>query len=130
MTIQERAEQAAQLKMTAKRNCAQAVTAVLADQTGMEEEQLRLASAGFAVGMGTLEATCGSLVGAVIAAGYATKGEGSVRMAKRILLDFKERCGAVTCRDLKEETDGKPLCPCEDCVRNAVLAYGKVMGLE
>ena len=25
--------------------------------------------------------------------------------------------------------DGKPLCPCEDCVRNAVMIYGEIMGL-
>ena len=129
MTIQERADKAATMKMTAQANCAQAVSMVLADQVDMTEEQLKLAAAGFAVGMGTLEATCGSLVGAVIVAGIKSEGQGSVRLAKKILLSFKERCGAVTCRDLKEEKDGAPLCPCEDCVRNAVLAYGDVMGV-
>ena len=43
---------------------------------------------------------------------------------------FKEKCGAVTCQDLKRMTDGRPLCPCEECVRNAVLVYGEVMGLQ
>ena len=27
-------------------------------------------------------------------------------------------------------TDGKPLCPCEECVRNAVMIYGEIMGLK
>ena len=43
---------------------------------------------------------------------------------------FKEKCGAVTCRDLKQMTDGRPLCPCAECVRSAVLVYGEAMGLE
>ena len=33
-------------------------------------------------------------------------------------------------RDLKGLTTGKELCSCADCVKNAVLAYGEVMGLE
>ena len=30
----------------------------------------------------------------------------------------------------KAVKDGKVVCPCEECVRNAVLIYGEVMGLE
>ena len=29
----------------------------------------------------------------------------------------------MTCRDLKGIGTGKVLCPCDDCVRNAVRAY-------
>ena len=46
-----------------------------------------------------------------------------------MLETFRDRCGATRCKDLKAITDGKPLCPCEECVRNAVLIYGDVMGL-
>ena len=42
---------------------------------------------------------------------------------------FCERCGAIKCKDLKTITNGKPLCPCEECVRNAVMIYGEVMGI-
>ena len=57
-----------------------------------------------------------------------TEGAGTLRYTRRLLNSFKEKCGAVTCKDLKSlQEDGKPLCPCEDCVRNAVLAYGEIM---
>ena len=129
MTIEERAEQAVALKNSAGYNCAQAVAEALADQTGLPEEQLYSITSGFGLGMGTMQATCGALVGAGVAAGLNRKGEGTVASAKQILTEFKAMCGAVTCGDLKHKTDGKVLCSCDDCVRNAVRAYGKVMGL-
>ena len=58
MTIAERADKAVQLKMFGGYNCSQAVTAALADQTGVSEEQLKSVAAGFCAGMGNLEATC------------------------------------------------------------------------
>lgn len=95
MTLSERAEKAVALKNSGQYNCSQAVTAALADQAGLSEEQLKQISAGFCAGMGNMETTC----------------------------------GALKCKDLKAVTNGKPLCPCEDCVRNAVMIYGEVMGL-
>ena len=50
-------------------------------------------------------------------------------VTKQIQEEFGRRCGAIKCRDLKAITDGKPLCPCEECVRNAVLIYGEKLGL-
>ncbi len=128
MNIEERAEKAAKLKMSGY-NCCQAVAAALADETNLSEDDLMKLSAGFAVGMGTMEATCGALVGANIIAGLRTEGQGTVRQSAGILRNFKERCGATVCKDLKAMTDGKPLCPCEDCCRNAVRAYGEVFNL-
>ena len=32
-----------------------------------------------------------------------------------------ERCGAERCADLKGRDTGVMLCPCDDCVRNAVI---------
>ena len=66
MNILERAEKAAELKKNGVCNCAQAVASVLADQTDLSEEELMKINAGFAVGMGNMEATCGALIGAVI----------------------------------------------------------------
>ena len=129
MTIEERAEQAVALKNRSGYNCAQAVAEVLADQTGLTEEQLYSITSGFGLGMGTMQATCGALVGAGVAAGLKMKGMGTVSCTKQILTEFKSMCGAVTCGDLKSKTDGKVLCSCDDCVRNAVKAYGKVMGI-
>ena len=129
MTLEERAEKAVELKNSGKYNCAQAVTAALADQTGLTEEQLKQVSAGFCAGMGNLEATCGALIGAGMIAGLKTEGKGTLGVTKQIQEEFGKRCGALKCKDLKTVTDGKPLCPCEDCVRNAVMIYGEIMGL-
>ena len=127
MTIQERAEKAVQLKEGGQYNCSQAVTCVLADQTNMTEDQLKQISAGFCAGMGNMAATCGALIGVGMIAGMKTEGKGTLKKVRRMQEMFRERCGAITCMDLKKLTDGKPLCPCGECVRNAVLIYGEVM---
>ncbi len=129
MTLNERAERAVELKNSGMYNCAQAVTAALSDQTDLAEEQLKQISAGFCAGMGNLEATCGALIGAGMIAGLKTEGRGTLGVTRQIQEEFGRRCGAIKCKDLKAVTDGKPLCPCEDCVRNAVMVYGEIMGL-
>ncbi len=129
MTLNERAEKAVELKHSGKYNCAQSVTAALADQTDLSEEQLKQISAGFCAGMGNLEATCGALIGAGMIAGLKTEGKGTLGVTRQIQEEFARRCGALKCKDLKAVTDGKPLCPCEECVRNAVQIYGEVLGV-
>ena len=130
MNLNERAELAVRLKTSGGYNCSQAVTAALADQTGLGEDMLKQVSAGFCAGMGNMEATCGALIGAGMIAGLKTQGKGTLKATRQIQEAFRETCGAIRCKDLKAMTDGKPLCPCEECVRNAVLIYGRVMGLE
>ena len=130
MTLDERAEKAVELKISGGYNCCQAVTAALADQTGLSGEQLRQVSAGFCVGMGNLEATCGALIWAGMIAGLRTEGKGTLKLARQMQETFRGRFGSITCKELKAVTDGKPLCPCEECVRNAVLIYGETMGLQ
>ncbi len=129
MTLSERAEKAVQLKNSGMYNCAQAVTVSLADETDLSEEQLKQISAGFCAGMGNMEATCGALIGAGMVAGLKTEGKGTLGVTRQIQEEFGKRCGAIKCRDLKAVTDGKPLCPCEECVRNAVMIYGEILGL-
>ena len=126
MTIQERADAAANLKATGQCNCCQAVTKVLADLTDTDEETLQKMSAGFAAGMGCMEATCGALIGANMILSLRTKGQGTVRLGRELLAKFRQKCGAVTCKDLKGAESGKVLCECPDCVRNAVLALGEL----
>ncbi|MCR4897003.1 MAG: C-GCAxxG-C-C family protein [Lachnospiraceae bacterium] len=130
MTLEERAEKAVALKVSGGYNCSQAVTAALADQTSLTEEQLKSLAAGFCAGMGNLQATCGAIIGAGMVAGMATEGKGTLPVARKIQETFRDRCGAIKCGDLKAMTDGKPLCPCDECVRNAVMIYGEVMGLK
>lgn len=126
MTIEERAARAVDLK--AGCNCAQAVVLSYADKLPLEEETLKKLAAGYGGGMGCMEGTCGALVGAVMVAGMLTDGQGTGRYAREILLGFRERCGATICKDLKGVETGKVLCPCTECVRNAVLAAGAALG--
>ena len=129
MTLSERAEKAVELKTSGQYNCAQSVTVALSDQTKLSEEELRQISAGFCAGMGNLEATCGALIGAGMIAGLKTEGKGTLGVTKKIQEEFGRRCGSIKCTELKTISDGKPLCPCEECVRNAVLIYGEQFGL-
>ena len=128
MTIEERANQAAQWKATGIYNCAQAVTQAFADQIPVEAETLKKLGAGYAAGMGCMESTCGALIGAVMVAGIATDGRGTPRVSKELVQTFKEKCGATICKDLKGVETGTVLCPCPECVRNAVLALDEVLG--
>ncbi len=128
MTIEERAARAVELK--AGCNCAQAVALAFADVLPLDEATLMKLAAGYGAGMGCMEATCGALVGAVMAAGLMTDGQGTGRMARATLAGFQDRCGATICKDLKGIATGTVLCPCTECVRNAVLAAGEALGLE
>lgn len=125
----ERAALAADIKTSGRGNCVQAVAAALADQTALTEETLRNLTAGFCAGMGTMDATCGALISAGMIAGAVTNGQGTLRCTRSILERFQALSGAVSCRDLKTGAGGRPLCPCEDCVKNAVLAYCEVMNI-
>ena len=69
-----------------------------------------------------------ALVGAVLVEGLLTDGQATGRYAKATLTRFRERCGATVCKDLKGVETGKVLCPCNECVRSAVLAAGEALG--
>ena len=128
MTTEERAELGAELKK--KCNCCQAVLLALADQTGLSEEQLMKLGSGFGSGMGNMEGTCGALVGAGMAAGFKIGQKSTTPYTRQISESFRDRCGAVLCKDLKGRDTGKVLCACDECVRNAVLAYGQIVGTD
>ncbi len=130
MTMKERAELAAGWKRDGVRICCQSVTLALADQCDLTEEQLRCLSSGFAVGMGDPDGTCGSLVGACMIAGLRCRGDRALRYTRQIAQTFRELSGAVSCGDLKGRDTGVVLSPCDQCVRNAILAYAQVMGEE
>ena len=130
MTIEERAAKAADLKTAGACNCSQAVVKVFEDKLSLDDETLMKLTAGYAAGMGCLEATCGALIGAVMTAGILTAGAGTPLYSKEILAKFQQKCGATICRELKGVGTGKVLCECPECVRNAVLALGEVMWIE
>ena len=94
--MESRVEQAAERKMCGY-NCAQAVMCTYCDLAGFDEETAKNLTQGFAVGMGgSMEATCGALIGAV-------KGQNTT----------------VICKELKGITDGVVKRECIDCVRDA-----------
>ena len=70
-----------------------------------------------------------AILGAGMIAGLATGGNRTVQYTKQLSRLFRDKCGAITCMDLKGVKTGEVLCPCPECIRNAVMAYGEVMGL-
>ena len=128
MNIEERAAQAAAWKAAGQCNCAQAVLKAFEDKLPVDTDTLMKLGVGYAAGMGCMESTCGALIGAVMVAGVVTNGKGTPRISKELLQSFQEKCGATICKDLKGVETGAPLCPCPECVRNAVLALGEVLG--
>ena len=130
MTLQERADLAANLKATGQCNCTQSVLKVFEDVIDISPEGLSKLASGFAAGMGCMESTCGALIGAVMTAGMITGGAGTPRYSKEIVAQFNDKCGATICKDLKGINTGKVLCECPDCVRNAVLSLGETLNLK
>ena len=123
MTPEQRGEKAATLKKSGSANCCQSVLLAYADVLGKDEDALRRLGAGFAVGMGSMEATCGALIGAGMVAGIRLgPGPAAVQASRKILASFQAKCGATICKDLKGRDTGKVLCECPECCRNAVFA--------
>ena len=122
MTEEETKEKAVLYKHSGY-NCAQAVVKALGEEHGFEIDDAVTMTSGFAGGMGTMEATCGALIGANVMAGLKTGGTGTLSVARKLVSGFKERCGALLCRDLKGVETGSVLCGCDDCIRNAIAVF-------
>ena len=74
----------------------------------------------FGAGMGTMEGTCGALVGAGIVLGMATKDRAAARKGMRqIMIQFLQRNGATQCKLLKGVGTGVVLRECTGCVADA-----------
>ncbi len=103
------------------KNCAQAVLLAFKDELDMTEEELLKLGAGFGVGFGSMEATCGALIAANMILGL--KSDGSpllMKESKKMLYEFNDKCKATICKELKGRDTGIVLTPCDDCVRCAV----------
>lgn len=124
MTIEERAEKAVEYKHNGH-NCAQSVVAACEDLVDADPETMQQMTSGYAGGMGCMESTCGALNGAVMIAGLMKQGKGTPITAAKMLKSFEQRSGATICKDLKGISTGKVLCPCDDCVRNAIYCLGE-----
>lgn len=102
-------------------NCAQSVLMAYKDELNLSEEELRKLGSGFGLGMGGMEATCGSLCGAMMIAGLKNDtGIPMRKIAKEMVQQFRSEAGAVSCEDLKGVKTHRMLCACDDCVRYAV----------
>ena len=126
MTKENIAEKAVEYKHNGY-NCAQAVVKALTEAEGIKADNILLQTAGFAVGMGTMETTCGALIGANMIVGIKTEGKGTIMKSKEFYNQFVDRCGASICKDLKGRDTGEVLCECDQCIRNAIAAYECVM---
>ena len=125
MTTAERQDYAAKLKR--EMNCCQAVVRAFADTVSLDEATLTSLAAGFGSGMGTMEGSCGALVGAVMVSSLVSPDGAAMKNSRAIMPRFRELCGATICSDLKGIDTGKVLCSCENCVRNAVRAAGEAL---
>ncbi len=123
--MSERQERAVKLKQQtgdAHYNCCQAVACVFADEVGLASDTLRKLGAGFGLGMGNMEATCGALCGAQMILGLKKYQSSPIRNdAAELQKKFTAKCGASICKIIKgQNPEKKVLCSCDDCVSNAV----------
>ena len=93
------------------------------EQAGLDEETVKNLTQGFAVGMGgSMEATCGAIIGAVNVLGMINKNpQKTMQSARRIIGRFKEQNGTVICKELKGIADGVVRRECIDCVKDAAV---------
>ena len=110
-------------------NCAQAVSCVFCDKTGLDEETMFRITEGMGLGMGGMEGTCGAIGAASILSGLRNSSARldnpdskkiSYQVSKQCLWDFKEQNGSVICKDLKGIETGTVLRSCNDCIADAV----------
>ncbi len=112
-----------------RHNCCQSVLMTFADQVDADPSVLFSISQPMGGGVGaSMQGMCGALLGAVMLAGLKYS-DGAreqtatapqvMRLTKEMVEAFRERTGALLCKDLKGLETGKVLCPCPDCIRIA-----------
>lgn len=118
--MESRVEEAAAKKMCGY-NCAQAVACTYCDLAGIDEDTMKNITQGFAVGMGgSMEGTCGALIGATCVLGLINRNpQKTMKETRNMVQAFKEQNGTVVCKELKGIVDGKVRRECIDCVRDA-----------
>ncbi len=110
-------------------SCSQAVAVACADLVDVPKETLFKATEGFGFGMGTMDGVCGALTGGLLIAGLKNstgnldnpKSKSStMKISKAMMTGFREKSGAIICRELKGVDTGKMLCSCPDCIKHGV----------
>ena len=119
-------------------NCCQAVLLTFCDELGVDPVTAFKIGEGFGLGMGGMENTCGALSGAIMLAGLKNSDgdldhprtkAGTYRISRELTEAFKEKTGALVCRDLKGIDTGKGLCSCPKCIDSAVQIVEEILGL-
>ena len=117
---ESRIEEARARKASGKYNCAQAVACTYCDLAGMSQEQISAVTAGFGVGMGNMQGTCGALVGTGVIIGLKTADRiQAMKAMKRVMDKFQARNSSTICCALKGIGTGRKLRDCNDCVADA-----------
>ena len=110
-------------------SCSQSVAVACADLVDVPKEILFKATEGFGAGMGTMDGVCGALTGGLLIAGLKNSTgnlvmpkskAATMKISKAMLIGFREKCGAIICRELKGIDTGKMLCSCPDCIKHGV----------
>ncbi len=107
-------------KRSGRYNCAQAVACAYADEVGMEHATLEKLAAAFGTGMGSMEATCGALIGAGLIVGAVSSDRlSAMKNMRGIVSAFQAKNGATVCKLLKGVESGVPLRGCDGCVEDS-----------
>lgn len=110
-------------------SCSQSVAVACADLVDVPKEILFRAAEGFGAGMGTGDGVCGALTGGLLIAGLKNSSgnldnprskSATMKISRAMLTTFRDKCGAIICRELKGTDTGKMLCSCPDCIKHGV----------
>ena len=113
-----RVEKAVELKNSGS-NCTQSILLAYQDLVNLTEEQLTRLGSYFQFGMGNATSTCGGLLGAALVLGALQEPGNKMAAAKALNEEFKQKAGALICKELKGLDTGICLCPCSKCVEIA-----------
>ena len=100
-------------------NCAQAVFCAFCDETGLDVESAARLSSSFGGGMGRLREVCGTVSGALLAlgalCGYDDPADPEAkaahyRLVREYARRFREKNGAIVCRELLKDVPVTPGC--------------------
>ena len=110
-------------------SCSHSVAVACADLVDVPKEFLFKATESFGAGMGTGEGVCGALTGGLLIAGLKNSTgnlvtpkskAATMKISKAMMNSFREKCGAIICRELKGVDSGKMICSCPDCIKHGV----------
>jgi C_GCAxxG_C_C family probable redox protein len=104
-------------------NCCEAVVKAFEEYLNSD---ILSACKGFGQGMATLEATCGSLIGANMVLGNISLNYSRL-YTKSLFNKFKDMSKATICKELKGIDTKVVLTPCPLCVKNACRALFEVI---